>query len=297
MMKKTDVLIIGAGAAGMAAAVAARRKGLRDILLADRLEKPGGILLQCTHRGFGLAYYKEEMTGQEYAARFREEFEKAGAQTMFSTSVLKISPDKTALLSGNEGLTRVPFDRLVFATGCRERTLYSLNVAGTRPAGIMTCGNAQKWMNIDGVDVGDDIVILGSGDIGQIIARQLVQSGKNVIAMIEKEDRPGGLKKNQIGCLQAYSIPLILHSTITKIHGEKRITGVTVTDRHTGEEKFLACRTLLTAIGLIPEMDLAGNIMTDGKLPSWAFKTGNCDTIHDIVDSVTADGLRLEEVL
>lgn len=291
--KHVEILIIGAGAAGMAAAVACRRKGYKSILVAERLEKPGGILLQCTHKGFGLAFYKEDLTGQEYAKRFAEEFERSPVQTAFSTSVLRVSKDKTALLSGKEGLTLVRFDRVIFASGCRERTIYSLNIAGTRPAGIMTCGNAQKWMNVYGTDVGDDIVILGSGDVGQIIARQLAQAGKSIVAMIEQKDRPGGLKKNRRECLYAYSIPLILHSTITCIHGEKRITGVTVTDLITGEESLIKCSTLLTAIGLIPEMDLARDITSEGRLPSWAVKVGNCDTIHDIVDSVTLDALKV----
>ncbi len=292
-MEHFEIFIIGGGAAGMAAAVAAKEKGFQKILLADRNEQPGGILLQCLHTGFGLGYYKEELTGPEYASRFRKTFDSAGIRTLFSTSVIRINPDKTAWLSGKNGFSVISFDRCVFASGCRERTIYSLNVAGTRPAGIMTCGTAQKLIHIDGLYPGNDILILGTGDVGQIVARDLIRAGKRVIAMVEKESAPGGLKRNQARCIEEYSIPLILNSTITRIHGEKRIAGVTITDRVTGEETFLECGTLLTAVGMIPEMDLAAEIMTGGNLPSWAVKVGNCDFVHDIVDSVTADGLAL----
>jgi len=296
-MEKAEVLIIGGGAAGMAAAVAAGRKGYRKILLADRGEKPGGILLQCAHKGFGQGYYHEELTGPEYAGRFAEEFSKVPVTSWFSTMAVDVSSDRTALLSGRWGVHRVGFDKLIFATGCRERTLYSQNIAGTRPAGIMTCGMAQKLMNIDGLEIGDDVVILGTGDIGQIIARQLIESGKNVIAMIEKEKEPGGMQRNRIRCIEEYAIPVITDSTITRIHGRQRITAVTVTNLRTGQESRLPCKTLLTAIGLIPEMDLARKIETDGRLPKWALKTGNCDTVHEIVDAVTADALKLESIL
>lgn len=296
-MDRVEILIIGGGAAGMAAAVAAGRKGYRKILLADRAREPGGILLQCAHKGFGLGYYQEELTGPEYAKRFARELDRTPVTSLFSTSVLEVTPERKALLSGKNGVCEIRFDKVIFATGCRERTLYSQNIAGTRPAGIMTCGMAQKLMNLDGLEIGDDVVILGSGDIGQIVARQIVESGKKVIAMIEIKPEPGGLLRNRIRCIKECSIPLILNSTITRIHGEKRITGVTVKNVRTGQESFLPCKNLLTAIGLIPELEAAALIQKDGKLPDWAFKVGNCDTVHDIVDGVTADALKLEDVL
>ena len=293
----TDILIIGAGAAGMAAALAAEKKGYQKILLAERKETPGGILLQCTHQGFGLGYFREDLTGIEYADRFRRMLEKSRAKVLNSTMVLKIFPDKTALLAGKDGLTKVCFETCIMATGCRERTIQSLPVGGTRPSGIMTCGTAQKLMNIDKLDIGDDIVILGTGDVGQIIARDLVRKGRKVLAMIEQNDAPGGLKRNQEQCLKAFSIPVMLKTQITGICGSGRIEGVIVRHLDTAAEEFLPCRTLLTAIGMIPEREAAGKLLDGTSLPDWLYLVGNCDYVHDIVDSVTSDAMKLEAIL
>ena len=291
-MEHFDVLIIGAGAAGMAAAYSAGKKGYRHILIADRRDSYGGVLDQCVHNGFGLGYFKEDLTGIHYADRFHELLIPYPLTFMFGTTVLKIKNDRTALLSGAAGAFFVSFDICVLATGCRERTLYSLPVSGTRPAGIMTCGTAQRLINVDGLDIGDDIVIIGTGDVGQIMARQLVQSGKNVITMIEKESAPGGLKRNIENCIRAYSIPLMLNTEVVRISGKKRIEGVTVRNI-SGEEKYIPCRLLLTAVGMIPETELSDEAFGGEPLPEWFFKVGNCDYVHDIVDSVTLDGLKL----
>ncbi len=292
-MKHFDVLIIGGGAGGMAAALSASEKGYQNILLVERKEALGGILLQCTHHGFGLGYFGEDLSGIQYAERFRSKVECSNVQVLLNTMVLRLHPDKTALLSGTAGLKTISFERCVLASGCRERTLYSQEIAGTRPSGIMTAGTAQKLINIDQLDIGDEIVILGSGDVGQIMARQLSQAGKHIIAMIEKEDRPGGLKRNQKDCLEAYRIPLCLNSVIRKIHGTKQIEGVTIQNLNSGKESFLNCSTLLTAIGMIPETDLLKTSFGQETYPDWIKKIGNCDYVHDIVDSVSADGFKI----
>lgn len=293
----TDILIIGAGAAGMAAALAAQQKGYRDILLVERKEMPGGVLLQCTHRGFGLGYFRENLTGTEYARRFREMLFRSRVRVQCSTMVLQLNSDRTALLSGVQGLQTVHFQKCVLSSGCRERTIQSTQICGTRPAGIMTCGTAQKLMNLDGLDIGDDILILGTGDVGQIMARQLTMAGRKVLAMIEKEAAPGGLKRNQKDCIEAFHIPVLLNTQITRICGRKRIEGVFIQSRDSGGETFLPCRVLLTAIGMIPEKELAEECFPDTPLPDWLHLAGNCDYVHDIVDSVTAEAIKLGALL
>jgi len=291
---QADILIVGCGAAGMAATCGILRGAgpvAPRILIAERAASPGGVLLQCTHDGFGLGYFGENLTGIEYAARYYDIFRKNAdsISLMLSSTVIRIDPDRTALISRCDGLFKVRFDKCILASGCRERTVNSLLTGGTRPSGVMTCGTAQKLLNIDSLDIGDDIVILGTGDIGQIVAMQLIQLGHRVITMIEKEDRPGGLKRNRERCIEAYSIPVMLNSTVTAIAGGKRIEGVFVKHLDSGKEEFIRCGTLLTAVGLIPERDLLPD-----PLPGWAVAVGNCDYVHDIVDSVTIDGERLK---
>lgn len=293
----TDILVIGAGAAGMAAALAAEKKGYRRILLAERNSRPGGILLQCIHNGFGLGYFGKDLTGTEYAEYFSRKLSESHVQVLCDTMVLKLTPDRTALLSGTSGLRLIHFEKCVMACGCREKTIYASGICGTRPAGIMTCGTAQKLMNLDGLEIGDDIIILGTGDVGQIMARQLVLSGRKVIAMIEKEGAPGGLKRNQENCLKAFSIPVMLRTQITAISGKDRIDGVFAEHIDTGQKEFLKCGTLLTAIGMIPEKELAEECFHNTPLPDWLFLTGNCNYVHEIVDSVTTEALKLESVL
>ena len=292
-MNHYDVLVIGGGAGGMAAALSALENGYRKILIAERKESLGGILLQCTHKGFGLGYFGEDLSGLEYAERFQLKVQRTEIQVRCNTMVLRLYPNQTALLSGTDGIEKVAFDVCVLATGCRERTLYSQEISGPRPAGIMTAGTAQKLMNVDGLEIGDEIIIAGTGDVGQIMAGQLSLSGKRIIAMIEKEDHPGGLKRNQENYLKALHIPVILNSVITRVHGRKRIEGVEIRNLLTGELSSLKCSTLLTAIGMISETDLLKTSFGKEAIPDWLIKVGNCKYVHEIVDSVTADGLQL----
>lgn len=296
-MERYDMLIVGAGAAGMAAAVGAARAGAKRILLADRNEVLGGILPQCIHSGFGLTYYHEDLTGPEYAARCAGALAETPAELRLDTAVLKLRADRTALLSRRGELTRVGFDRCILCCGAREKPLGALNVAGTRPAGVFTAGQAQALVNLGGWDVGARIVILGSGDIGQIMARRFTLLGRSVIAMVEQNDAPGGLARNRKQCLEAFHIPLRLRSTVTEVRGSPRVSGVIVRNLDSGAEELLACDTLVTAVGLIPERELARPLLQGGKAPDWLAFAGNCERIHEIVDSVTAQGLALGEAM
>ena len=294
-MEGFDLLIVGAGAAGMAAAVGAARADAGRILLVDRNRQPGGILPQCIHHGFGLGWFQEDLTGPEYAARFAAALAETRTELRLDTTVLSLRADQTALLSANGRLERVAFRRCLLCCGARERPIGALPVAGTRPAGVLTAGQAQKLVNLGGFDVGRQIVILGSGDIGQIMARRFALLGREVVAMVEQNAEPGGLARNRKQCLEAFHIPLRLRSTITEIHGMPRISGVTVRDLDSGETALLTCDTLVTAVGLIPERELAQPLMRDGVPPPWLDFAGNCDAIHEIVDSVTAQALALGE--
>ena len=294
---KTDILVIGGGAAGMAVSLAARRKGKR-VLLAEHDIVLGGILNQCVHQGFGHAVFQEDLTGREYAARFIHEIENAGIMVCTGTAVLSVGVDRTALLSGPEGLYRVGFEQCVLAAGCLERTLESLNISGTRPAGVFTAGTAQQLMNRGGYGIGKQIVILGSGDIGQIMARQFRQAGLDVIAMIEQMDHAGGLARNRKECLEAFQIPLSLKTTVDEILGCGRITGVMARDLESGRRYRISCDTLVTAVGLIPDRTLCRELATpEGALPKWLHLSGNCESVHDIVDSVTREAFALGDRL
>lgn len=282
---KTELLIVGAGAAGMAAALSAWNAGCRDILLVDRREQLGGILPQCLHEGFGLAAYGTELTGPDYADRIAERLAQTGVRLALGTEVLTVRDDKTAVLSDRSGLTELHFKRLILASGCRERSIGSLPVAGTRPAGIFTAGQAQEMMNLRGQDVGQEVLIMGSGDLGLIMARQFVLAGKHVIAVVEKEAHVGGMARNFHRCIEPYSIPILYRTTVAAIHGTGRITGVTLRRLDTGKERFAPCDTLVTALGLIPERELVRGLGD----PDWLFFAGNCRRVHDLVDSAVAE--------
>ena len=287
-MEHYDLLIVGGGAAGMAAALAAEKAGAKRILLCDRSAYLGGILPQCIHNGFGLGYFHKDLTGPQYAARFIERMASSAAEVRLETTVLELHADKTALLSAPGRVERIGFDCCILACGAREKPLGALPVSGTRPAGIFTAGQAQKLVNLAHYDIGSRIVILGSGDVGQIMARRFTLLGKQVVAMVEAANHLGGLVRNQKNCIEAFQIPVMLNATVTEVRGTGRIEGVTVRHLDTGMEERIDCDTLITAVGFIPERELARPLTaTDGTLPDWLAPVGNCDFIHEIVDAVT----------
>ncbi len=298
---ETDILVIGCGAAGMACASAAAEAGA-SVIVADDRETPGGILPQCVHKGFGLGRYGKEMTGPEYDEAEFSRFLGSGALYVPECRVLKVKyqgvSSGIALLSQPSGMCEITFRECVIATGCLEKTVWSLDLAGTRPLGVYTAGEAQEMIELGGYDVGDRIFILGSGDIGQIMARRFRQLGKTVIAMAEISDHLGGMIRNQEECIKAYNIPVMLQTTVTEIHGYPRITGVTVHHFDTNIDEFIECETLISALGLIPDRSLADGLKTtdasgNTSYPEWLHFCGNADFVHDIADSASSQGEKL----
>ncbi len=275
-----DLLIIGAGAAGLSAALGAWEAGCRSILIADRRSRPGGILEQCIHPGFGA-----DLTGPEYAAALFSQLQNTNAELRMETEVLSVSENREAVLSSGAGLERVRFSHLILASGCRERPLGALNITGTRPEGVYTAGQAQEMMNLHDQDPGERILILGSGDLGMIVARRCVLRGKRVIAVVEKTEKYTGLARNYHGCIEAYEIPLWTRTTVTELHGTPGLEGVTVRSLDTNAERFVACDTLLLATGLIPEQTLVSGL----GAPAWLHLAGNCNHVHDLVDSAAQE--------
>ena len=309
-MKTCQLAIIGGGPAGLAAACAAYDAGLRDILILERDRELGGILNQCIHNGFGLHHFKEELTGPEYAGRFLEMLRETSVTVLSDTMVLDVTPEKhVCCVNTTDGYQEIAAQAVVLAMGCRERTRGAISIPGTRCSGIFTAGAAQRYVNIEGYMVGKRIVILGSGDIGLIMARRMTLEGAKVLACVELMPYSSGLNRNIVQCLHDFDIPLYLSHTITDIQGKNRLERVVVSevgpDRRPipGTEMVFDCDTLLLSVGLIPENELtrrAGIDMdrrTNGprvfenmetSIPG-VFACGNVVHVHDLVDFVTAE--------
>jgi NADPH-dependent 2,4-dienoyl-CoA reductase/sulfur reductase-like enzyme len=305
-----DVLVIGSGPAGMAAAIEAKTSGSDRVLLVERAEELGGLLSQCIHNGFGLIYFNEDMTGPEYGQRFVEKLMDLKIEVLLETMVLRLTADRKVTLCNRNGIKTLGPKSIVLAMGCRERTRESIVIPGYRPAGIFTAGTAQRWVNIEGYLPGREIVILGSGDVGMIMARRLTLEGAKVKAVIEILPYIGGLIRNEVQCLYDFHIPVLVEHTVVNIHGIQRVNGVTVArvDQNRnpvpGTEKFIECDTLLLSVGLIPENELsfmAGvsldpvtggprvNERMETNVPG-IFAAGNCVHVNDLVDYVSLEG-------
>ncbi|MDK2564988.1 FAD-dependent oxidoreductase [Romboutsia sedimentorum] len=306
---KYNVVVVGGGPAGLGAAVEAKKNGAKDILIIERDRELGGILNQCIHNGFGLHEFKEELTGPEYAHRFIEMVKKENIDYMLNTMVLNISEDKTIEALGEDGLINIKADAIVLAMGCRERTRGAIDIPGYRPGGVYNAGAAQRLSNMEGYMVGKEVVIYGSGDIGLIMARRMTLEGAKVKAVVEVNPHSSGLTRNIVQCLNDFSIPLMLSTGISYIHGKQRVEGVTLSklDENRrpieGTEEFIKCDSILLSVGLIPENELsveAGvklDVKTSGPIVNnsmitnidGVFACGNVVHVHDLVDFVTKE--------
>lgn len=309
-MRKIDLVIIGGGPAGMSAALTAYKRGLRDILILERDSSLGGILQQCIHNGFGLHTFGEELTGPEYAWRYEKEVLELGIPVLLDTMVLDIDENKIITATNSkDGIFKLEAKAIILAMGCRERPRGALNIAGTRPSGIYSAGMAQKLVNLKGYMPGKDVVILGSGDIGLIMARRMTFEGARVHAVCELMPYSGGLARNIEQCLNDFNIPLKLSHTVVEIHGKERLEGVTIAkvdeNRRPIEEtrEYIPCDTLLLSVGLIPENELTagagislsritGGAVVDEKRQTeieGVFACGNVLHVHDLVDFVSSE--------
>jgi len=309
-MKNYDIVIIGGGPAGLAAALEARKSGVESIVILERDRELGGILNQCIHNGFGLHTFKEELTGPEYASRFIEQVKEANIEYMLNTMVMDISEQKVVTaMNREEGLFEIQAKAVVLAMGCRERSRGALNIPGYRPAGVFSAGTAQRLVNMEGYLPGREVVILGSGDIGLIMARRMTLEGAKVKVVAELMPYSGGLKRNIVQCLDDYDIPLKLSHTVIDIQGKDRVTGITLAqvDENRrpipGTEEFYSCDTLLLSCGLIPENELSRgmgvdmNPITSGPIVNESLETsvegvfacGNVLHVHDLVDFVSQE--------
>ncbi|MDE7337073.1 MAG: NAD(P)/FAD-dependent oxidoreductase [Clostridia bacterium] len=309
-MINKNLVIIGGGPAGLAAAKSAYDNGERDILILERENVLGGILNQCIHNGFGLHTFKEELTGPEYAQRYIDEVEKRGIEYKLETTVLKVGNDKVVTaVNERDGLMKIQAKAVIFACGCRERPRGGINVAGSRCAGIFSAGTAQKLINIDGYMPGKEVVILGSGDIGLIMARRMTFEGAKVKAVVELMPYSSGLNRNIVQCVKDFDIPLMFSHTVVDIKGEGRVTGVVIAQvddklqpiMSTAQE--ISCDTLLLSIGLIPQNELAtganvtlspitgGAVVDENMMTSvdGVFECGNVLHVHDLVDFVSKE--------
>lgn len=310
---QVDVLIIGAGPAGLAAAIAAHGAGISNLLVLERDSEMGGILQQCVHNGFGLHRFKEELTGPEYAQRDIDRVRELGIAVSLNTTVLSITDNRTVTaVSKEHGVQLIQAGAIILAMGCRERPRGALATPGTRCAGIYSAGTAQKFVNLEGYMPGKRVVILGSGDIGLIMARRMVLQGAEVLACVELMPYSGGLNRNIVQCLEDYDIPLLLSHTVIDIEGRERISGVTIAQVDVnrmpiaGTEKHFNCDTLLLSVGLIPENELStqANValspLTQGAVVDDHFQTsqegifacGNVLHVHDLVDFVSEESFK-----
>lgn len=309
-MSKVDLVIIGGGPAGMSAAVAAYDAGLRNILILERDKSLGGILRQCIHNGFGLHRFKEELTGPEYAYRYEVQVRERNIPFKLNTMVLDIAPNKViTAMNSEDGMFTIEAKAIILAMGCRERPKGALNICGSRPSGIFTAGTAQKFVNMDGYMPGKKVVILGSGDIGLIMARRMTLEGAEVKAVCELMPYSGGLARNIQQCLNDFDIPLMLSHTVVEIHGKDRVTGVTIAKVDERRKpipetrQYIECDTLLLSVGLLPENELTksahiplspitGGATVDQNRQTeteGVYACGNVLHVHDLVDYVSEE--------
>lgn len=305
--KNIDVLVVGAGPAGLAAAIKAKESGASNVLIVERDEAPGGLLHQCIHNGFGLFYFGHDLTGPEYAKYFIDKTKELDIDMLFESMILNITLDKKVTFCNKDGITTLEPKAVILTMGCRERSREQIMVSGNRPAGVITAGTAQRFVNVEGYLPGKKVVILGSGDIGMIMARRLTLEGIEVKAVVEVLPYVGGLIRNEVQCLHDFDIDILLKHTVSWIHGKERVEGVTISEVDekmipiAGTEKYVECDTLILSVGLIPENELSkmagvkldgitgGPIVDEYRMTNvpGIFAGGNVVQVHDLVDNVS----------